>query len=101
MVTAMIDIKTETLLNLPDAARRIPSSRGGKPTHPATVCRLIQSGKLEGIRLGGRWVTSLEALQRYADRETIMVLGESPPAGSVSAQRRRERAEREADALGI
>jgi hypothetical protein len=31
----MIDIATETLLTLPQAAQRIPSSRAGRPTNPA------------------------------------------------------------------
>jgi hypothetical protein len=100
----MIDLANETLLNLPDAARRIPPSRAGRPTHPATIFRLIQSRKLEGIRLGGRWVTSIEALQRYAERETLAALGEPVPPVPVQSKARRqaiERAEREAELMGI
>jgi hypothetical protein len=100
----MIDIATETLLSLRDAAARIPSSRGGRPTHAATIFRLIQDRKLEGIRLGGRWVTSLEALQRYAEAETRAALGEPVSAAPVISKRRRaeiDRAEREAMSIGI
>jgi hypothetical protein len=100
----MIDIATETLINLRDGAARIPPSRAGRPTHPATLSRLIQAGKLEGIRLGGRWVTSVEALQRYADRETRAALGEATaPAPPITRRRAAEieRAEREAVSIGI
>jgi hypothetical protein len=100
----MIDIATETLINLRVGAARIPSARAGRPTHPATLSRLIQAGKLEAIRLGGRWVTSIEALQRYADRETRAALGDDPaPAPPITRRRAQEiqRAEREALSLGL
>jgi|SRR6516164_5171399 hypothetical protein len=99
----MIDIGTETLISLREAAARIPSSRAGRPTHAATVFRLIRSRKLEGIRLGGRWVTSLEALQRYADRETLAVLGDGPAPPPPAPRRRAQkigRAGREALTIG-
>jgi hypothetical protein len=100
----MIDIASETLVNLRDGAARIPSARAGRPTHPATLTRLIRAGKLEAIRLGGRWVTSVEALQRYADRETRAALGDEPtPAPPISRRRAQEieRIEREALSIGI
>jgi hypothetical protein len=80
----MIEIASETLLTLKEAAGRFPPSRAGRPTHAATIFRLIQSRKLEGIRLGGRWVTSLEAIQRYADRETRAALGDEPAPEKTS-----------------
>ena len=95
----MIDIATETLITLKDAAARIPPSRAGRPTHAATIWRLIRARKLEGVRVGGRWVTSLEALQRYADRETLAALGDEPAPAPPMTRRRAaeiERAEREA-----
>jgi hypothetical protein len=100
----MIDIATESLISLKDAAARIPSSRAGRPTHAATIWRLIQSRKLEAIRLGGRWVTSLEALQRYADAETRAALGEPVSSAPIISKRRQveiQRAEREAASIGI
>jgi hypothetical protein len=100
----MIDIGSETLISLKDAAARIPSSRAGRPTHPATILRLIQERKLEGIRLGGRWLTSIEALQRYAEHETRAALGEQVSTAPVLSKRRRaeiDRAEREAASIGI
>src|SRR5262245_30944142 len=74
----MIDISTEQLLTLLQAARVRPHGRLGRPTHPSTVYRWICRGargvagvvKLEGVRIGGSWYTSREALQRFADRLT-------------------------------
>jgi excisionase family DNA binding protein len=74
----MIDIAIETIISLKDAAKRFPPGRGGRPTHHSTLCRLIQERKLEGIRMGSHWCTSVEALQRYADRETAIALGNKP-----------------------
>src|SRR5262245_22951523 len=89
---AMIDIATETVINLKDAAKRFPSSRGGRPTHIATVFRLIMSRKLEGIRMGGRWVTSVEGIQRYVERETSRALGiRTGNESTIQTSTRRER----------
>ena len=74
----MIDISTEQLLTHPQAARVRPHGRLGRPTHPSTVYRWISRGvrgvagvvKLEGVRLGGSWYTSREALQRFAEALT-------------------------------
>ena len=74
----MIDISTEQLLTLPQAARVRPHGRLGRPTHPSTVYRWISRGvrgvagvvKLEGVRIGGSWYTSREALQRFAEALT-------------------------------
>ena len=70
----MIDIATEKLLSLPEAAKLIPSCRNGRPTHPATIWRLINRGQLEGVYLGTRWATSLEAIQRYLNAQTEAAL---------------------------
>jgi hypothetical protein len=70
----MIDIATEKLITLAAAARLRPPSRGDRPTHPSTVARWALRGlrgvKLEVIRIGGQLYTSVEALQRFADRLT-------------------------------
>ena len=66
-----IDIKNETLINLVRAARLLPAGRNGKPVHVSTIVREITKGKngikLEGLRIGNRWVTSIEAMQRWAE----------------------------------
>ena len=70
----MIDIATERLLNLREAAKLFPSVRSGKATCHATVWRKIVCGELEGLHLGTRWVTSVEAIQRWAERQTEAAL---------------------------
>jgi len=103
----MIDIATETLLPLSKAAKRVPPARNGKRCHESTILRWILKGtdgvKLEGIRLGGRWLTSVEALQRFAERLTPSQ--EQPPATSPRSPSARERAarraEKELERLGI
>jgi Protein of unknown function (DUF1580) len=100
----MIDTATETLLTLDQAASRQPVSRGGRPVHPATIWRWIRDRKLEGVRIGSRWLTSVEALQRHAERETLRALGDEPAPVAVETSARRkaiERAEREAELIGI
>jgi hypothetical protein len=102
----MIDTATEHLLTLEQAASRIPISRGGRPCHPATIWRWIASRKLEGVRIGSRWLTSVEAIQRHAERETLAALGAEPapvlpPAQTTGRQRAIQCAEHEAELIGI
>lgn len=87
-----IDIKSETLLTLSQAARILPSSRLGRPVTLSCVLRWVLRGlkvpggnvvRLEAIRLGGKWITSQEALQRFADRQTPCL----DAAGEVSQVR--------------
>jgi len=101
----MIDTTTEQLLTLQQAADRIPISRGGAPCHPATIWRWIKSRKLEGTRIGNRWLTSVEAIQRHAERETLAALGVEPapevPVRTKGRQRAIQHAEHEAELIGI
>ena len=93
----MIDTATEQLLTLQQAADRMPVSRGGRPVHLATIWRWIKARKLEGVRLGDRWLTSVEALQRYAERQTLAALGNEPiPPAPVQTAGRRKAIERRA-----
>ena len=85
----MIDLSTESLLSMAQAARLRPLSRRGRPTHPSTIYRWIARGlrghRLEGIRLGGSLYTSREALQRFADALTVEVV-QTPPTGASHAE---------------
>ena len=62
----------ETTLGLAEAARSLPAGRKGRRPHLSTLLRWILEGvrgprgervRLEGLRLGSRWITSKEALQ--------------------------------------
>ena len=75
----MLDITTESAIHLNEVARCVPPGRGGKKTHVSTVLRWIQRGArgpggdrihLEAVRVGGKWVTTREALQRFIARLT-------------------------------
>jgi len=71
----MLDLTTERLMPLAEAARLVPPGRGGKKTHSATLVAWIRRGTrtadgrrvhLDALLMGGKWLTSVEALQRYA-----------------------------------
>ena len=58
----------EPLLVFSEIARKLGPSNG-RPLHVSTLNRWRDAGiagiKLEAIRLGGRWATSLEAVDRF------------------------------------
>jgi hypothetical protein len=109
----VIDLATESLLSLGQATRLLPAGRGDAPTTLACVLRWILKGarapsgervRLDAVRLGGRWLTSREALQRFAEALTP-ALDESGPAATVRTPTKRERAAeraaRELERVGI
>jgi hypothetical protein len=73
----MINLNTETLLSFAELAARQPRSRLGRPCSVSTPWRWAMVGnkardgsvvKLEYAKIGGRLITSVEALQRFSDR---------------------------------
>ena len=75
----MIDLANETTLSLTQAARLLPAGRGGRPMTLSGILRWILKGarspggqvvRLDAVRLGGRWVTSKQAIQRFAEALT-------------------------------
>ena len=77
----MINIMTEQIVTMVQAARLKPAIRQGRPTNISTLYRWASRGlrgvRLEVVRLGGATYTTVEALQRFADRLTRA----SSPAG--------------------
>jgi hypothetical protein len=71
-------ILAETVRTTAQASRLIRSDAIQGHVHPATVIRWILDGiqagdrrvRLEAVRIGSRWLTSEEALRRFADRLT-------------------------------
>lgn len=66
---------TESILSLADAAKSLPLSPGGKPLAFTTLWRWHLKGvlgpngervKLEAAKLGGRLITSKEAIARFS-----------------------------------
>ena len=72
----MIDLKSETVISLSQAAKHstLPRRRAGKRPHVSTLYRWSRHGcrgvVLETIQFGGTLCTSLEAIQRFANRLT-------------------------------
>jgi hypothetical protein len=106
----IIDLRNETLLTLTQAARMLPNSRRGRPVHLSCIYRWILDGvktpqgkvRLEAVRLGGRWLTSAEALQRFAAAQTPDLADRPPLPRSPSSRRRAsERAEEQLRRIGI
>jgi hypothetical protein len=108
----MIDLTSERLIPLAEAAKMVPPARRGKKTHLSTLLRWVLKGakapdgtlvKLEALRVGGRWMTSREAIQRFALALTPRLDGGARPAPRTPAQRRRddERAAKELGRAGL
>jgi hypothetical protein len=106
-----IDLSNKTVFPLSEAAKRLPPNRRGRPVTLSCVLRWVLDGvrtrdrkvRLEAVRLGGRWLTSKEAIQRFAEQLTPRF--EDAPAAmprSPAARRRAsERAAKELEAARI
>lgn len=106
-----IDVFSETLVTLTEAAARLPKVKGGKSPHVSTLHRWRQRGcksqdgmvvRLETIKVGGTSCTSLEALQRFFDRLSGDTTVVTPPTLTTRQRLRQiESAERELEEMGI
>jgi Protein of unknown function (DUF1580) len=108
----MIDLTNEKTFPLSHASKVLPSARLGRPVSLSCLLRWIFDGvktpdgrrvHLEALRLGGKWVTSMEALQRFAENQTP---GFDQPKNAIPrspAKRLKAalRAERELERAGI
>src|SRR5262249_46768036 len=87
-LTMAIDLTTEATISLSQAARLLPLGRRGRPVTLSCLLRWVLSGIkahsgevvcLEALRLEGRWITSREAIQRFAERLTPRIETKKPP----------------------
>jgi hypothetical protein len=78
------NLLSEALLSFSQLANRLPAHRGKGRCCPATVWRWVSKGvrlssgeilKLEAIRVAGRWLSTVEALDRFVDAQTEVRLG--------------------------
>src|SRR5262249_14589463 len=108
----MLDVTTESTITLVQAAAMLPPGRNGARPTLGCLVRWILCGaksptgervRLEAVRVGARWITSREALNRFAQRLTPQLDGEAPAAPRTSGERRKasERAARELEQMGI
>ena len=105
----LIDLQKEQLISLNQATAFLPPGRNGNPVTSSCVFRWVTEGvptprglvRLEAIRMGGRWLTSIPALQRFAAAQTPNFDEPVPPsARSIAAkQRAQQHAEKETQAL--
>jgi len=74
-----IELANEKTISLMAAARLLPPGRRGRPVCLSTILRWILNGallpsgerlRLEAVRCGGRWITSVEALERWCAKQT-------------------------------
>jgi hypothetical protein len=67
----MIDLRKEATFPLAQFVKRLTPRRNQRPVHSATAHRWRNPGlrgvRLECIRVGGIWHTSMEAFQRFCD----------------------------------
>jgi hypothetical protein len=108
----MIDLTQETPITLAQAAARLPPNRRERPVTASCVLRWVLDGvkvpgggriKLEAVRLGSRWLTSVEALARFAERQTpgVDIPRNGSPRPPASRRRASERAEKQLARVGI
>jgi len=107
----MIDLTREQALRLDEIAKLVPPSRGAGHTHVSTVYRWIVRGattpsgrrvRLDATRIGGKWVSSREALLRFQAQLTPPLDHDIRAPQSATARRRAsERAEAELARVGI
>jgi hypothetical protein len=92
-----MSILNENLLTLHDAARLLPSNRAGKRVNFSTIWRWALRGvraidgrvvRLEAARVGGRWITSRQALERFSAALTPTNEAGAEPIRTPTAQRK-------------
>lgn len=104
----MIDLFSESVITLTEAARLMPPRREGRPVSLCTIWRWAQHGvrgiRLETVYSGGSRMTSREALERFCAAITAARSGETPapePTRLPAGRRKQiERAQRELAAAG-
>ncbi len=87
-------ILDETVLDTAEAAALLACD-------PESVRRYCLSGQLECVRVGGRWKTSVEAVQRFVRRGTeAAVPGGGPWKSEKRRKREQDRLDSELEAAG-
>lgn len=105
----MATLLTESVCSLHDAAKSLPLSHGQKPVNFTTIWRWAIKGvksttgervKLEAVRLGGRWITSKEAIERFSAALTGATTPE-PIRAPSQRTRAAEAAKKKLESIGI
>lgn len=110
--TALVErLMSEGPISMSGAAKLYGSFRGGKGTHASTVVRHATKGvrladgtvlRLEAFRLGGRLMTSKQAVYRFAARQQVEATAEaSPPRSPARRTASSAKADAELTRLGL
>jgi hypothetical protein len=103
----VVPLLSEGTLSLLQAAKLLPPGRRGKPVTLSCVLRWVLQGvkgpggtiiRLEAARLGGRWITSREALERFSQALTPS-FGDEPKATPRTPGRRARSSQKAAEKL--
>src|SRR5207249_1032487 len=97
--TSTAPILTEHTLRLADVGQYLPPGRHGKRPSLSCVLRWVLSGvrlpsgatvRLQAVRCGGKWITSVEALNRFAAAQTpdLDTPRQTPTPRTTAARRR-------------
>jgi hypothetical protein len=107
----VIDLFSEQAISFAEAARALPRGRRGRPVSISCLTRWRINGvrlpsgeciRLEALRLGGRWVTTREAIQRFAERITPNRENSTPESRTPSKRAKAiSTSERKLDATGL
>jgi hypothetical protein len=96
-----IDIACEKLITFKSLVREISERSGDRPLHICTPMRWRSPGlkgiKLEAVRIGGTWYTSLEAFGRFSERLTALAEGENVTVSTRSHSRSHKAADSRLD----
>ena len=97
MKPTMPSILAERTLTTVGLAKRLAAHGGACAAHRQTINRWIRTGvrvggkrvKLDAIRLGGKWITSEEAFERFQAALTTRAGGAVAPVQSPAQRKRR------------
>jgi hypothetical protein len=109
---SMLDILNEATISLAEACQLLPRGRNGAKPHLSTLIRWISKGaprpdgtriRLSAVRVGAKWVTSRQALQRFAVALTPLAEDSQRTTHRTPRQRQRasECAAKQLDRIGI
>ena len=92
----------EALIGFVEVTRRFPKTNG-RGLHVATVHRWRKPGvagvRLESLRVGGRWMTTIEAIDRFVTATNAA--RDRPGPAADPSRRRQAAAARRLDAEGL
>jgi hypothetical protein len=102
----MIHSESEELISFAQLAARLPRRRRGRPVHVSTISRWRNPGlrgiKLEAVRIGGTWATSMAAFHRFCSQlaDSCGDGGCADEAAEMDESRGHKRAEAELNSSG-